>query len=97
MAAKQTKTRKKPMTLDAFAILIQKDLARMATKDGLTTIREESKADIRQLRAEMGIGFRNLDADLKMLTDAVVSKADLANTHSRSLPIHGKSPTSNIA
>ena len=89
MKAKQIKPKKKPMTLDDFAVLIQKDLARMGTKDDIAAIREEAKEHSRQLRTEMGIGFRNLDADVKMLTDAMVSKADLANTLAEEL---AKSP-----
>lgn len=89
MAAKKTKPKKKDMTLDDFAVLIQKDLARMATREDLKAIREEVKEDVRQVRVELGIGFRNLEADVKMLTDAMVSKADLANTLAEEL---AKSP-----
>jgi hypothetical protein len=89
MKAKQTKPKKKPMTLDDFAVLIQKDLVRMATKQDIGTIREEVKESARQLRTETGIGFRNVDADLRMLTDAMVSKADLANAgrRTRQVPV----------
>jgi hypothetical protein len=80
MTAKQTRPKKKPLTLDDFADAIQRDLARMVTKDDLKVIREDTKEEIRQLRVETGMGFRNLDADVKMMTDAMVSKADLANT-----------------
>jgi len=93
MAAKQTKTKKKAMTLDDFAVAIQKDhiALRKDVATGFAEIREEmaTKEDIRQVRAEVGIGFRNLDADVKMITDAMVSKADLANTLAEEL---GKSP-----
>jgi len=91
MTAKQTKTKKKAMTLDDFAVAIQKDLARMATKGDIKAIREEmaTKEDFRQIRGEMGIGFRNLDADVKMITEAMVSKADLADTLAEEL---AKSP-----
>jgi hypothetical protein len=33
--------RKKPMTLDDFAVLIRKDLSRTATKDDIRQIRKE--------------------------------------------------------
>ena len=82
MSVKKTKTKKKPMTMDDFAVLIQKDYLSLR-KDmaaGFSQVHEEAKEHARQLRTEMGIGFRNLDADVKMLTDAMVSKADLANT-----------------
>jgi len=89
MTAKKTKPKKKAMTLDDFALAIQKDLARMATKDDIRAIREDTKAEIQQLRNEMGIGFRNIDADMKMMADVMVSKADLANTLAEEL---AKSP-----
>lgn len=90
---KKIKTKKKAMTLDDFAVAIQKDYAalRKGMATGFAEIREEmaTKEGIRQIRAEMGIGFRNVDADVKMLTDAMVSKADLANTLAEEL---AKSP-----
>jgi hypothetical protein len=91
MKAKQTKPKKKAMTLDDFAVAIQKDYTALR-KDmaaGFAQVRDETKEQARQLRTEMGIGFRNLDADVKMLTDAMVSKADLANTLAEEL---AKSP-----
>jgi hypothetical protein len=91
MSVKKTKTKKKMMTMDDFAVLIQKDYLSLH-KDmaaGFSQVREEAKEQARQLRTEMGIGFRNLDADVKMLTDAMVSKADLANTLAEKL---AKSP-----
>jgi len=79
------------MTLDDFAVAIQRDYTalRKEMASGFTEMHEEIKENSRQLRAEMGIGFRNLDADVKMLTDAMVSKADLANTLAEEL---AKSP-----
>jgi hypothetical protein len=91
MKAKQPKSKKKAMTLDDFAVAIQKDYTALR-KDmaaGFAHVREETKEQARQLRAEMGIGFRNLEADVKMMTDAMVSKADLANTLAEEL---AKSP-----
>jgi hypothetical protein len=41
IAVKKTRTRKKPMTLDDFAILIEKDLARMATKDDFKAVHDD--------------------------------------------------------
>jgi hypothetical protein len=79
MAVKKTKSRKKPMTLDDFATLIQKDLARMGTKDDIKAIHEDmvTKQEIQLLRSQMQIGLKNLNDDVKMITDAMVSKADL--------------------
>jgi hypothetical protein len=81
MKAKKANPKKKAMTLDDFAVAIQKDYTALR-KDmaaGFAHVREEIKEQARQLRAEMGIGFRSLDADVRMMTDAMVSKADLAN------------------
>jgi hypothetical protein len=91
MTTKKTKPKKKAMTLDDFALAIQKDLARMATKDDIKAIRDDmaTKAELQQLRNEMGIGFRNIDADMKMMAEVMVSKADLANTLAEEL---AKSP-----
>ena len=91
MSVKKTKLKKKAMTLDDFAVAIQRDYTalRKEMASGFTEMHEEIKENSRQLRAEMGIGFRNLDADVKMLTDAMVSKADLANTLAEEL---AKSP-----
>jgi hypothetical protein len=80
MRTKQSAKKKKPMTLDDFAVLIQKDLVRMSTKDDIKAIRDDAKEDTRVLRNEMRIGFKNLNDDVKMITDTMVSKADLANT-----------------
>jgi hypothetical protein len=91
MKAKQTK--RKAMTLDDFALAIQTDYMalRKDVAAGFAHVREEmaTKEDIRQIRAETGIGFRNLDADMKMMTEAMVSKADLASTLAEEL---AKSP-----
>jgi hypothetical protein len=83
MKAKQTKRKRKAMTLDDFAHAIQTDymVLRKDVAAGFAHVRDEmaTKEDIRQIRAETGIGFRNLDADMKMMTETIVSKADLAN------------------
>jgi hypothetical protein len=91
MKAKRTKSTKKPMTLDDFALVIQQDYAsvRKDMATGFAQIREETKEDIRVLRNEMRIGFKNLNDDVKMITDTMVSKADLANTLAEEL---AKSP-----
>ena len=91
MAPKKPKPKKKPLTLDDFAVLIQKDLAHMATQDDIKAIQEDmaTKEDFRALRSEMQIGFKNLNDDVKMITDTMVSKADLANTLAEEL---AKSP-----
>jgi hypothetical protein len=51
MKTKISKAKKKPMTLDDFAIVIQRDLARMATKDDLKGL--ATKQDLQDLRAEV--------------------------------------------
>lgn len=51
MKAKQTKPKKKPMTLEDFAALIQKDLARMATKSDLKGL--ATKDELAALRGEI--------------------------------------------
>jgi hypothetical protein len=91
MTAKKTKPKKKAMTLDDFALSIQNDYTslRKDMATGFAEIQEGTKAEIQQLRNEMGIGFRNIDADMKMMADVMVSKADLANTLAEEL---AKSP-----
>ena len=93
MKEKQTERKRKAMTLDDFALAIQTDYMalRKDVAAGFAHVREgmATKEDIRQIRAETGIGFRNLDADMKMMTEAMVSKADLANTLAEEL---AKSP-----
>jgi pyridoxine 5'-phosphate synthase PdxJ len=68
MTAKQTKPKKKPMTLDAFALLIQKDLVRMATKDDLKVIREEmaTKKDLERFATK-----EDLDTAFSTLSDRI--------------------------
>jgi hypothetical protein len=63
--------KKKPITLDSFAVLIQKDLSRMATKDDLWPMQR----DIKTLTAQL----KEVREDVKQITDNMVSKADLAN------------------
>jgi len=79
------KPTKKPMTLDDFAVVIQRDIARMATKDDLQAIRVEmvTKADlwpIQRYIKTLDKNVRDLSADVKQITDVMVSKSDLANT-----------------
>ena len=85
MTAKKTKPRKKLLTLDDFAEAIQTDLARMVTKEDIQAIREEmvTKADLWPMQRDLKTldkNVRDLRDDVKMVTDAMVSKADLANT-----------------
>ena len=51
MATRRTKTKNKPITLDDFAALIQKDLARMVTKDDLKNL--TTKKELATIRSEM--------------------------------------------
>jgi len=71
MKTKKTKPKKKAMTLEDFATLLQTDLARMATKEDLKAIREEmatkkdleqfaTKKDLADVREEMAISFSTL-------------------------------------
>src|ERR1700680_803746 len=68
-------TKKKLMTLEDFAMAIQKDYAAirkdMATKGDLYALSQKMVT-----REE----FRDLRSDVKMITDTMVTKADLANT-----------------
>ena len=83
MAAKPKQPKKKMKTLDEFAAAIHADYLtiskQMATKEDILQIRSEmaTKEDIRQIRNDMGIGFRDLHADVKMITEVMVSKSDL--------------------
>jgi hypothetical protein len=91
MAAKRTKTKKKPMTLGDFATAIQRDLSSLRNDMtvGFSTVREEmaTKDDLYALSQKMVTReeFRNLQSDVKMITEAMVSKADLAETLRREL------------
>jgi hypothetical protein len=93
MSVKKTKPKKKAMTLEDFAIAIQKDYLslRKDVAAGFAQVRAEmaTKAELRLLRREMEIGFKNVNDDVKMITDTMVSKADLANTLAEEL---AKSP-----
>jgi hypothetical protein len=76
MSTKQNTKKRKPMTLEDFAVAIQKDYLAirkdMATKADLWPI----ERDIKTLDGNV----RDLRNDVKMITDTMVSKADLANT-----------------
>src|SRR5258708_3281460 len=75
----KAKSKKKPMTLDDFAAAIQTDLARMVTKDDLKSM--ATKDDLHALDQKMVTReeFRELRNDVKMITDTMISKADLAS------------------
>ncbi len=78
------------MTLDDFAILIQKDLSRMATRDDLKGL--ATKDDLWPIQRDiktLAVNARDLREDVQHITDAMVSKADLANTLAEEL---AKSP-----
>ena len=60
------------MMLEDFAVVIQKGIARMATKDDLWPIQR----DLKTVTSQLG----ELRGDVKQITDVMVSKADLANT-----------------
>src|SRR5262249_18665761 len=68
-----SKPRKKSMTLENFASAIQSDL--LAIRKDMAT-----KADLYDVSQKMvtRVEFRELQSDVKMVTGAMVSKADLA-------------------
>jgi hypothetical protein len=95
MAAKKTKAKKKPMTLDDFAFLIQQDLSRMATKDDLGEIRGEMRTGFAATNENFKVVFsqiKDLREDLRQTTDAMLSKADLANAIDRGFETIGARP-----
>jgi hypothetical protein len=74
---------KKPMTLDDFADSIQKDYT--ALRKDYVAIHKDmahvvTKENIKYIQAEMRTGFRDLNSDVKNITETMISKADLANT-----------------
>jgi hypothetical protein len=87
MKVKKIKSTKKPMALEDFALAIQTDLqaTRKETRDGFAAVREEmaTKADLWPMGRDIKTlekNVRYLRDDVKNITDAMVSKADLANT-----------------
>jgi hypothetical protein len=77
MSTKHTKPKKKAMTLDDFALAIQTDIARTATKEDLQAIREEmaTKADLWPMQRDIKTldkNVRDLRDDVKIITDAMV-------------------------
>lgn len=77
------KPKKKPLTLEDFAVAIQKDLARMATKEDLE--RFATKEEIRGLRREIS-GLREEMAskeDIRKLREEMATKEDLDNVRDR--------------
>ena len=78
MSVKKTKPKKKAMTLDDFAVAIQKDLARMATKEDIKTIREEmaTKDDLQALRDETRKEFA-------VIREQMATKEDLSAVSDR--------------
>ena len=81
MNAKQPKSNKKAMTLEDFAVAIQRDCLslRKDVAAGFAEARAEmaTKQELRALQGEMRIGFKNLNEDVKMITDTIVSKPTL--------------------
>ena len=78
MTVKKTKPKKKAMTLEDFAVAIQTDLARMATKDDIKTIREEmaTKDDLQALRDETKKEFA-------LIREQMATKEDLSAVSDR--------------
>ena len=79
------------MTLDDFAMAIQRDISSLRDDmtAGFSAVREEmaTKDDLYALSQKMVTReeFRNLQSDVKMITDSMVSKVDLAETIRRKL------------
>jgi hypothetical protein len=82
-------TQKKPMTLEDFAAAVHRDYLAltkdMVRKSDIRQIREEmaTKADLWPMQRDIKTldqNVRDLRSDVKMITDSMVSKADLANT-----------------
>ncbi len=81
MKGNQPKRKKKSLTLDRFAVLIQQDLARIATKHDLANF--VTKDDIWPIQRDVNTlisQMRDVRGDVQMITETMVSKADLANT-----------------
>lgn len=68
------------MTLDDFAVLIQRDLARMATKDDIKAIRADmaTKQELAEIREEMAT-----KKDLRNIREEMATKEDLAAVSDR--------------
>jgi hypothetical protein len=82
---KKKQTRKQSLTLDDFAALIQKDLARMVTKKDITAVTSDItviKDDLVAIRNSMATReeLKEVRDDVKQITDLMVSKMDLAET-----------------
>jgi len=78
----KAKPKKKKITLDDFAVAIQRDLARMATKQDLAGLHRDvgellenmvTKLDLKQIHGRLS----ELSQDVKTVTEVMVSKADL--------------------
>jgi hypothetical protein len=76
MTARKTKSRKKSMTLEDFALLIQKDLARMATKEDLEGL--ATKRELAEIREEMAT-----KKDLQAIREEMATKEDLSAVSDR--------------
>jgi hypothetical protein len=107
MKVKKIKSKKKAMTLEDFALAIQTDLqaTRKETRDGFAAVREEmaTKADLWTMGRDVKTlekNVRYLRDDVKNITDALVSKANLATRspkNSASLSTQNKLRTSRSA
>jgi hypothetical protein len=83
MATKKAQPKKKGMTLDDFAVLIQKDLARMATKDDLKHL--ATKDELAAMRGEIA-NIREVmvtKKDLLVIREEMATKEDLAAVSDR--------------
>jgi hypothetical protein len=88
---KKPAIKKKSITLDVFAAAIQRDFSTLRNDmtTGFSAIREDmaTKDDLFALSQKMVTReeIRDLRSDVKMITDSMVSKADLAETIRREL------------
>jgi hypothetical protein len=85
------KTKTKELSFEHYARAIQTDIAQLGRQvaEGFKSIREEmaTKEDLFNLGQKMVTReeFRELRSDVKMITDSMVSKADLSETIRREL------------
>jgi hypothetical protein len=87
MAPEKGKNSKKELSFEHYARAIQTDIARLgkSMEGGFKSIREDmaTKADLWPMQRDiktLDTNLRTVRDDVKMITDSMVSKADLANT-----------------
>lgn len=84
------KPKNKQMTIEDFAIAIQRDLARMATKDDFARLAVDIRNVDRKLDGRFRVVYhqmKELRTDVSQLNGIMVSKAELAETLRRELDV----------